>query len=175
MSLPLLEQVLAEPSEDGRRRLLEGHNNELPALLSQWSQLAWEASRAGDHEQALAIQELLLFIFSMVGHRDLLAPAWGNYGHLLLVAERPDTARQSWQHALELYGQPPPNLAGRADMAINLGTSYWQASDFATAMSWLQSAIVDYEQLPHSLSTGFAYTRLGDSQQALGQLAEALT
>jgi hypothetical protein len=67
VSLPLLEQVLAKPSEEGRRQLLEAHSDELPALLPQWSRSAFEASKAGDREPALAIQELLPAIFTAAG------------------------------------------------------------------------------------------------------------
>jgi tetratricopeptide (TPR) repeat protein len=172
-TMDLLEQLLAASSETERIELMTPHEAELAGLVVAWGQAAWAAAQAGDVGRALAIYDLLLWVMSF-GGRDALAPTWGRRGHLLLAAGRREEARQSWLRALELYGQPPPNLAGRADIALNLGTSYWQVSDYQAAIPWLQAAIADYDQLPPSPGAGCAHTRLGDCLKELAQWAAAL-
>jgi tetratricopeptide (TPR) repeat protein len=174
MEPSLLDQLLAAPSDAARAELLTPHLAELGALFNRWSQQAWETGLAGDHERAMAISQLLLGIAASAGNRDVLASTWSSRGHLFSLAVQAEEARRCWQQALDMFGQPPPNLSARANVALSLGTSYWQSGDYRAALPHLQAALADFAGLPAGPPTGYAHTRLGDCLQGMGQPAEAI-
>jgi len=90
------------------------------------------------------------------------------------MAGQAEEARASWQQALDMFDQPPPDLSGRANVSLSLGTSYWQSSDYRAALPHLQAALADFAQLPVGPPAGYAHTRLGDCLQGLGRPAEAI-
>jgi tetratricopeptide (TPR) repeat protein len=174
MEQSLLDQLLAALSDAARAELLTPHLAELATLFNQWSQQAWESGLAGDHRRALAINQLLLGIATNAGNRDVLASTWSSRGHLLSLAGQAEEARRCWQQALDMFDQPPPNLSGRANVALSLGTSYWQSGAYQAALPHLQAALADFAQSPAGPPTGYAHTRLGDCLQGLGRPAEAI-
>jgi tetratricopeptide (TPR) repeat protein len=170
----LLEHLLSAPSDDQRRQMLEDFGEGWPELIPVWGQQAWQASRRGDHGRALAIQALLIGIFTAAQVYPALAAAWGNHGHLLHAAGQDEAARQSWQRAIELYGQPPSDPAGCADASLNIGASFLACGDYEAALAWLSMAVAGHAHLPPSLAAGFAHSRLGDAQYYLARWDAAI-
>ncbi len=176
MSGALLERLLATPADALPGALTAADRAEIAASWPDWGNQAWAASRAGDHARALAIQALLIRLLEAAGPdaQPALPFAWANHGHLLRAAGQIAAARVSWLQAHTLCDGPPPNFAARADIALNLGTSYWAESDYAAALPWLQRATADYASLPPCAAGGYAEARLADTLAALGQPAAAI-
>ncbi len=172
----LLDRLLATPADALAAALTEAEWTEIAAQWPDWSNQVWAASRSGEHGRALALQALLIRLLELAGPEaaPALAMAWGNLGHLQRAASRIGDARASWATAHALCAGPPPNLALRADMALNLGTSYWWESDYAAALPWLEAATADYAALPPGASAGYAQARLGDVLAATGRPDDAI-
>lgn len=176
MTAALLERLLVTPAEALATTLTEADWAEIGARWSDWANQVWTASRSGDHGRALAIQTLLIHLLALAAPESApaLALAWANLGHVQAAAGQIADARASWTRAHALCAGPPPNPAARADIALNLGRSYWLEGDYAAALPWLEQATADYALLPDSMSAGFAFGWLGDVLAGLGRLDEAI-
>jgi predicted negative regulator of RcsB-dependent stress response len=73
-----------------------------------WDSLGDIYQRRGDHQQALMCYRHTLEICKAIGDRHFTAISLTNIGDAALACGDRETARQSWQQALEIFNELAP-------------------------------------------------------------------